>query len=173
MTMLKDYTQNREAILALLPRMFEIIAQNMREIAPTGNTLEEDRKSWTQAMLAELNKPEKRWVMAFDRNEQLVGYVLYRIHGATLHMDEIQVAKTRQGDGKIFPGLLGKLLRDGVDADVITLCSHANKHNEKSQGILQALGLRPVKELPRGLCYEGGFDDAFAWFRGKYSCKKE
>ena len=170
MTMLKDYSQNREAIPPLLPRMFEIIAENMNEIAPTGNSLEQDRKLWTQAMLEELQKPGKRWVIVFS-DDELAGYALYGICGDILHMDEIQVAKAQQGDGRMFPALLGKQLRDAQAAGVRKLYSYANERNEKSQGILRNLGLRPVGQTPRGHRYEGDFEDAMAWFQSKYSCK--
>jgi hypothetical protein len=159
MIMLKDYSQNREAIPALLPRMFEMIAQN---------TQEEDRKLWTQAMLEEIKKPEKRWVAAFS-GDTLAGYALYRVCGVTLHMDEVQVAKAQQGDGKIFPGLLGKLLRDANNAGVRKLCGYANENNQKAQGILRNLGLRPAEQTPRGQRWEGSFEDALAWFKEKYS----
>jgi RimJ/RimL family protein N-acetyltransferase len=163
-----DYTRRREEIPPLLPAMFTIISQNMREIAPTGNTLEEDRAAWTQAMLEELRNPGKRWIFAFCGKE-LAGYTLYRIAGDTLHMDEIQVAKGFQGDGRAFPALMGKLLEDARAAGVERLRSYANRQNLKSQATLRKLGLQVIGETPRGFRYQGRAGDAQAWFQGKHN----
>jgi len=162
-----DYSQRREGIIPLLPRMFGIISRNMREIAPTGNTLEEDYVSWTQAMHDELQNPDKHWIFVFS-GEELAGYTLYRIIGDTLHMDEIQVAKGFQGDGRAFPMLMGKLLRDAEEARVHTLRCYVNRLNIKSRGIVQAMGLRAVEEKPRGFIYRGRAEDAHDWYYTKY-----
>ena len=168
MIMLKDYTKRRNELLPLLPQLFDVLAENMREIAPTGNSLEDDYAIWTQAMLNELEKPEKHWVLAFVE-EQLAGYVLYRIVGDILHLDEIQVAKPQQGDRKIFPGLIGKMFYDANKAEVTAFYSYANKRNKKSQGILQAMGLSVISETTWSFQYYGSFTAAHAWFRNKYS----
>jgi len=162
-----DYIQSSEKIEQLLPRMFEIISLNMREIAPTGNTLEEDRITWTQAMREELRSPDKHWVFVFSGAE-LAGYTLYRIAGDALHMDEIQVAKAYQGDGETFPMLMGKMLRDAKETGVHTLHTYVNKQNAKSQGIVRAMGLRTVKEKPRGYVYQGRAEDAQNWYFTKF-----
>jgi len=162
-----DYSQSREEIIPLLPRMFTIISQNMREIAPTGSTLEEDRASWTQAMHEELHHPDQHWIFIFS-GEELAGYTLYRIVGDTLHMDEIQVAKGFQGDGRAFPMLMGKLLEDASAAGTETLVSYANRRNLKSQRILSAMSLKVYGETPRGFRYRGRAEDAQGWFHGNY-----
>ena len=174
-----DYTGRQPEIEPLLPEMFIIISQNMREITPSGNTMEEDRKSWTQAMREELRNPEKHWILLFS-GEALAGYTLYRIEnhpgpsdhpskeGNYLHMDEIQIAKHFQGDGRAFPMLMGKLLEDARAAGAATLFSYANRQNIKSHGILGAMGLQVYEETPRGLRYRGRAEDALAWFKTKY-----
>jgi len=163
-----DYSQNRGEIVPLLPRMFGIIAANMREIALTGNTIEEDRISWTQAMHEELRSPDKHWIFVFS-GETLAGYTLYRIAGDTLHMDEIQVAKGFQRDGKAFPMLMGKMLRDAKEAGVHKLHTYVNRQNTKSRGIVQAMGLAAIGETPRGFSYLGRAEDAYAWYFIKFS----
>jgi len=164
---LHDFTGRAEVIEPLLPAMFTIISENMSEICPSENTLEEDRLSWTQAMHEELRNPEKHWIFIFS-GEALAGYTLYRIIGDTLHMDEIQISKPFQGDGRAFPMLMGKLLADAGAAGVETLVSYANRQNLTSQGILAAMGLRVYEETPRGLRYRGRAEDAQAWYYTKY-----
>jgi len=163
MIMCCDYTHSKKEIEPLLPRMFSIISANMHEIAPTGNCFEEDRASWTQAMHDELRNPEKHWIFAFS-GETLAGYTLYRIHDDTLHMDEIQIDKAYQGDGRTFFMLMGNVLRDANESHVRTLHSYVNRQNAKSQAIVQAMGLRAVKETPRGMIYQGRLRDALDWF---------
>ena len=164
---LRDYTGRPQEIEPLLPQMFSLIARNMREIAPTGNTLDEDRLMWTRAMLEQLRNPDTHWILLFS-GEALAGYTLYRIAGETLHMDEIQVQQRFQGDGVSFPMLLGKLLEDAITARAETLASYANRQNLKSRAILSRLGLAIAGETPRGFQYRGRVRDALAWFEAKY-----
>jgi len=140
--------------------MFEIISQNMREIAPTGNTLEEDRVLWEQAMQEELRNPDKHWVLAFS-GETLAGYVLYRIAEGVLRMDEIQIAKAYQGDKKTFALLKGRMLDDARMAKVRELRAYTNKKCEKAQGILHGMGLSVIGETPRGFRYAGGAEKLY------------
>jgi len=163
-----DYTRRREEIVPLLPHMFELISGNMRAIAPTGNTLEEDRAIWTKAMRDGLRDPEKHWIFAFD-GESLEGYTLYQIQGDVLRMNEIQIAPAYQGDGETFPLLMGKMLSDARAAEVTTIYAGANKPNLKSQGILRAMGLTElIGETERSFRYKGRAEDAFAWYDGRY-----
>ena len=160
----QDYTAHRGRLAPLLPCMFEIIAENMREIAPTGNSLEQDRALWHSTMRRELRRPDKHWVLAFS-GETLAGYTLYRISGRVLHMDEIQVAKPFQGGGEAFPLLMGHMLHQAQAGGVRTVRASANKVNRKSQGILSAMGLKAVGETARSLRYQGDAQDALDWFR--------
>jgi len=163
-----DLTGRNEEIRALFPQMFTIISTNMSAIAPTGNNLEDDRHSWTQAMEEELRNPERRWVIS-QANGVLTGYLLYRVNAAdnVIRMDEIQIAEVYQGDGIMFPALIAALLRDPAVSGA-TLRSYANRQNTKSQGILQRMGLAVVGETERGFRFEGRGSDALAWFTNKY-----
>ena len=163
-----DLTGGKEEIRALFPQMFAIISTNMSAIAPTGNTMEDDRRSWTQAMESELRNPEKRWIFA-RADGVLAGYLLYRVSAAddVIHMDEIQIAQAYQDDGVLFPALMAALLRDPAVPGA-TLRSYANKQNAKSQGVLRRMGLNVVGETVRGLRFEGKGSDALAWFMSKY-----
>ena len=163
-----DLTGRNEEIRALFPQMFTIISANMSTIAPTGNTLEEDRRSWTRAMVEELRNPEKRWIIS-QVNGVLTGYLLYRVNAAdnVIHMDEIQIAEVYQGDGVTFLALIAALLRDSTVSGA-TLRSYANRQNTKSQGILQRMGLAVVGETERGFRFEGRGSNALAWFTSKY-----
>jgi len=174
MIILRDYTNQREEIVPLLPFMFGIIAPNMRAIAPTGNSVERDYIIWKKAMEKDLENPQKHWVMVFAGQEmRLLGYALYRIAMPVLHMDEIQVVKTHQGDGIVFPALMGKILHDAEHFGTCTLRSYANKRNEKAFGILRTMGLQILDETETGYRYEGYLDHALAWFRWKYHNNQE
>ncbi|MDR1464707.1 MAG: hypothetical protein LBJ11_05340 [Oscillospiraceae bacterium] len=143
--LLRDLTGRPAELERWFPEMFGIIAANMRRIAPTGNPLEEDRRAWTEAMHGEMQDPAKHWVLAVSGDVPdagdaavsqavLAGYVLYRIGGGICHMDEIQIAAPFQGDGAVFPLLLGRLLGDVRRAGVTQLQSSANKQKRKVPG---------------------------------------
>ena len=55
----------------LLPQMFEILSTNMKKIAPTGNSYEEDKKIWLSYMIPSLK--EKQIILMYV-DEVLVGY---------------------------------------------------------------------------------------------------
>jgi GNAT superfamily N-acetyltransferase len=158
--------QNAASKQALpLPQMFALLAENMRKIAPTGNTPAEDWVLWRAAMQAEWQRPEKRWILAFSGNT-LAGYALYCIDDAECRMDEMQVAQAFQGDGTTFPALLGKLLRDAAHTQ--TLRAYVNKRNPKPQGILRAMGLLPTGETPRGWQFAGATATALSWYHTRF-----
>ena len=77
-----------------IPQMFDILAGNMRIIAPTGDSYEEDRRIW----LSEAVPAFEHIILILD-DGLLAGYSQYRLQDNTLRMDEIQFAKPYQGTG--------------------------------------------------------------------------
>ena len=135
-----------------IPRMFDILAGNMRIIAPTGDSYEEDRKIW----LAEAVPAFEHVILIFD-DDRLAGYFQYRLQDNTLRMDEIQFAKPYQGSG-LFKRLY-QYLTTIIPKDTQHVTACANKMNQKAQNILEYLGLQRIGENKNGksFIYNGAY----------------
>ena len=134
----------------ILPKLFDLLAANMNEIDPTGNTLEQDYQIWKRFMDSGIECPERQ-ILLISAGDSIVGYFQYRLSGTTLFMEEIQIHRDYWGTGA-FQSLYRYLARTlpgslrSVEADV-------SKKNAKSQAILRHLGLEPVRENSNGRSY--------------------
>ena len=128
---------------AHIPHMFDILAGNMRIIAPTGDSYEEDRRIW----LAEAVPAFEHVILIFN-DGQLAGFFQYRLLDNTLRMDEIQFAKPYQGSG-LFK-LLYQYITTIIPQDTQHVATCANKVNQKAQNILEYLGLQRIGENKNG-----------------------
>ena len=147
----------------VLDEIFDILATNMRVIAPTGMTYEEDKAQWLSCVPPALEK-EARQIVLIYADEELIGFFQYYVteDHSVFMMEEIQFAPAYHRSGlfrRLFAHLLS-LLPDSVEY----VEAYANKKNEKSQGILKHLGLTVIGENKNGNSYH---------FRGRYSDLKE
>ena len=142
-----------------IPQMFDILAGNMRIIAPTGDSYEEDRRIW----LAEAVPAFEHVILIFD-DGQLAGYFQYRLQDNTLCMDEIQFAKPYQGSG-LFRRLY-QYLTTIIPQDTQHVAACANKMNQKAQNILEYLGLQRIGENKNGKSFI--FNGAYQAILEKY-----
>ncbi|MBR5948743.1 MAG: hypothetical protein IKZ82_08895 [Clostridia bacterium] len=134
----------------LLPRLFELLYENMNEIAPSGLSEEEELPGWLDAVGSAVQK-EARQIVLIKDVEELVGYFQYFINDTTFMMEEIQFKRVYQGSG-MFNELYAflyetiKTFPEGVEA-------YSHKDNLKSQGILEHLGLSRIGENKNGSCF--------------------
>ncbi len=135
-----------------IPRMFDILAGNMRIIAPTGDSYEDDRRIW----LVEAVPALEHVILILD-DGQLAGYFQYRLQDNTLRMDEIQFAKPYQGSG-LFRRLYQYIITI-IPQDTQHVAACANKMNQKAQNILEYLGLQRIGENKNGksFIYNGAY----------------
>ena len=147
----KDIPQER------LLGMFDILAGNMRNIAPTGDSYEDDRRIW----LAEAVPAFEHVILILD-DDRLAGYFQYRLQENTLHMDEIQFAKPYQGSG-LFK-LLYQYITTIIPKETQHVAACVNKKNMKAQNILEYLGLQRTGENKNGksFIYNGAYQTILA-----------
>ncbi len=144
-----EYADNSK-LKIILPRLFEILSANMNDIAPTGNSYDEDYKIWFSSIVPAMEKHQRKIVlMYFD--EQIVGYFQYYINFSTFMMEEIQIEKSFQKTG-VFSKLYNWLVEE-LPNDIETVEAYAHKKNIKSQGVLEHLGLKQVAESKNGNSY--------------------
>lgn len=147
-------------------RLFEILADNMEKIAPTGNTREEDFGLWYNAVKEGLQK-EERQIILIKENENIIGFFQYYINSDTFMMEEIQIIPAFQGT-VAFRRLYGFLISE-ISKSIEYVEAYANVKNLKSAGILRKLGLENTGTNKNGNSYHfrGKYKDLIKWYNEK------
>ena len=145
---------------ALLDEIFDILATNMRVIAPTGLTYEEDQAQWLSCVPPALEKDARQIILIYDRDE-LIGFFQYYVTAdhSVFMMEEIQFKPAYRGSG-LF-GDLYRYLIPRLPADIQAVEAYADKRNRKSLGVLSHLGLTVIGENKNGISYRlrGSYDE--------------
>lgn len=150
-----EYAQKGE-LSGLLPKLFEILHSNMSLIAPTGNSYGEDFEAWYSSVYPAMMNSPREIVVMYD-GSNIIGYFQYYINGALFMMDEIQIKQEYQGAG-VFSAFYSWLIQR-LPMALQTVEAYASKLNEKSQSILEHLGLSQVGESKNG---------SFFHYKGEY-----
>ena len=150
----------------LSQQIFDILADNMTVIAPTGNTRKEDFGMWHDAVGDGLQREERQIILIKDK-ETLVGYFQYSINKDTFMMEEIQLKSAFQGKG-VSRELYGFVLKD-IKNDLQFVEAFASINNNKSIGILEKFGLSNTGLNKNGRSYhfKGNFSDLIKWYEGE------
>ena len=150
---------------ALLDEIFGILAANMRVIAPTGLTYEEDRAQWMACVPPALTKDARQMVLIYAGDE-LVGFFQYYVTAdhSVFMMEEIQFKEAYRESG-LF-GELYRFLIPKLPADIVSVEAYADKRNTKSLGVLGHLGLTVIGENKNGISWHLRGD--FAVLKEKY-----
>lgn len=147
-------------------QIFDILADNMTMIAPTGNSREEDFILWSDAVSDGLQRP-KRQIIIIKDNETIVGFFQYYTNADTFMMEEIQFRPEYQGKG-VFRKLYGFILKN-IRNDLEFVEAYANVNNQKSIGILEKFGLLNIGLNKNGCSYhfKGRFVDLIKWYESQ------
>ena len=134
----------------MLDEIFDILATNMRVIAPTGLTYEEDRAQWMACVPPALTK-EARQILLIYAGDELIGFFQYYVTAdhSIFMMEEIQFKEAFRGNG-LF-GELYRFLIPRLPADIQAVEAYADKRNAKSLAVLGHLGLTVVGENKNGI----------------------
>lgn len=135
--------------------MFEVLADNMSAISPTGNSLDEDYCHWFKAISAELKSNDRRIVLIND-GEIFVGFFQYSIVNYTFIMEEIQFKCEYQGKC-VFEKLYIFLVKN-LPENLKHVEAYANKANTKSISILHHMGLFESKQTENGFKFKGDYN---------------
>ena len=146
--------------------LFQILYNNMNAIAPSGGSCEEDKQHWVPCILSALKDPRRQILLIWSGTE-LVGYFMYALTGTTFVMEEIQFIPQWQGTG-LFRKLYRHLFTL-IPQDIQFVEAYAHKKNDKSQGILEHLGLQRIGENGNGSCfhYRGLYRDLCGYIPAK------
>ncbi len=143
--------------------IFNILADNMSVIAPTGNTREVDYNCWYESVSDGLNRDERQ-IILIKKNDNIIGFFQYYINEDTFMMEEIQFKSEYQGKG-VFRALYGFVIPHIRD-DIEFVEAYASISNSKSIGILEKLGLTNIGLNQNGRSYhfKGNYADLLKWY---------
>lgn len=155
---------NKSELTIFKQTIFDILADNMILIAPTGNSREEDFNLWSDAISESLQRTEREIILIRDDSD-IVGYFQYSVENKTFKMEEIQFKPEYKGKG-IFRKLYGFVL-DNIGDDFKFVEAYASVNNNKSIAILEKLGLSNVGLNKNGRSYRfiGKFNDLIKWYK--------
>ena len=150
----------------VLDEIFDILATNMRVIAPTGMTYEEDRAQWLSCVPPALEKEARQILLIYDQNE-LIGFFQYYVTAdrAVFMMEEIQFKPAYHGSG-LF-GDLYRYLIPRLPEDIQAVEAYADKRNRKSLAVLAHLGLTVIGENKNGISYR--LRGSYAELKSRYA----
>ena len=140
----------KEELVALLPKLFEILHSNMSLIAPTGSSYEDDFEEWCAKVYPAVMTTVREIVVMYD-DSNIIGYFQYYINNGVFMMEEIQIKQEYQGGG-VFSAFYSWLIQ-GLPVALQTVEAYASKLNGKSQSILEHLGLSQIGENKNGSLY--------------------
>lgn len=157
---------NKSDFSAFARQIFDILADNMTAIAPTGNSREEDFVLWFDAVSDGLQRPERQMILIKD-NETIVGFFQYYTNADTFMMEEIQFSPEHQCKG-LFRKLYGFILKN-IRNDLEFVEAYASINNQKSIGILEKFGLlnAGLNKNDHSYHFKGRFADLIKWYESK------
>ncbi len=143
--------------------IFDILADNMSLIAPTGLTREEDYRCWYGAVSEGLKKAPRQMVLIRDGGS-LIGFFQYYTNGETFMMEEFQLKPEYHGTG-IFRELYAFVIPN-IPESTPYIEAYASIRNDKSIGILQKLGLKKqnLNQTGRSWHFKGDYADFLRWY---------
>ena len=148
-----------------LPKLFDILYHNMKNIAPSGVSYEEEREEWLSAVGPALDKAPRQIILMYA-GDFLAGYFQYYVNGGVFMVEEIQIVPEYQGTTLLLTlfRFLGCALPEGIE----TVAAYAHKANIRSRTIMKKLGMEQTGENEGDfLFYKGDFHPVAARF-----CKK-
>lgn len=154
---------NKPDFSAVSNDIFNILADNMEKIAPTGNSKEDDYKCWYASVSDGLKRDERQIILVKD-NDIIIGFFQYYTNKFTFIMEEIQFKPEYQGKG-VFRALYGFIISH-IKEDIEFVEAYASISNSKSVGILDKFGLKNIGLNQNGRSYhfKGRYSDLLKWY---------
>lgn len=122
-----------------LPQLFDLLYENMKVIAPSGLTYEQERTEWLEVVSPALEKAPRQIILCFVAGE-LAGYIQYYIREQMLMVEEIQLKKTYHRTLLFYR--LCKYLISVMPCDLQTVEAYADKRNRNSIRLMEKLGMQ-------------------------------
>ena len=126
-----------------LPKLFDLLYDNMRLIAPSNLSYEQEKAIWLSKVSPALDKDPRQIILGFV-DDDLSGYIQYYTRDQLLMVEEIQIKRDYQRTFLFyhFCKYLSQLLPDNIQF----IEAYADKRNLNSQHIMKKLGMKVLEE---------------------------
>lgn len=148
---------NKHRAGEVLPQLFALLYANMQEIAPSGNTYQQDWLAWQQEVAPALMK-EPRQILLLSVQDELVGFCQYYIHNGVFVIEELQIKPTHRSSVLFF--CLYRFFQRIIPKDTVWIEAWADLRNQNSCHLMGKLGMQAVEILEQ---------QGFVHYRGKLS----
>ena len=145
-----------------LPRMFDLLYDNMRSVAPSGLPYEAEKTQWLANVSPALEKAPRQVLLSFSDGE-LVGFVQFYTRAELLMVEEMQLRKDYHRGFLFF--LLCRKLMHTLPEGITVVEAYAEKRNLHSQKLMRKLGMEIVGEDGPFLHLRGPADPIKAFLR--------
>lgn len=125
-----------------LPQLFDLLYENMKAIAPSGLSYQQEKREWLEAVSPALEKPPRQIILCFVAGE-LAGYMQYYIRDKLLMVEEIQLKKKYHRTLLFYR--FCKYLMSVMPCDLQTIEAYADKRNRNSIRLMEKLGMQPCE----------------------------
>ena len=129
---------NKKEKEKILPKLFDLLYDNMRGIAPANLTYEQEKKQWLGTVSPAIDKSARQIMMCFA-DEELIGYIQYYINGKLLMVEELQLKQKYHCTLTFYR--FCKYFIDTLPADIEYVEAFADKRNINSQKLMHKLGM--------------------------------
>jgi len=121
-----------------LPKLFDLLFENMQSIAPSGLSYEQQKDEWISNVSPALDKEPRQVSMCFDE-EDLVGYIQYYTREQMLMVEEIQLHSSYHRTMLFYR--FCKHLAAVLPENIEYVEAYADRRNLNSQRIMRKLGM--------------------------------
>lgn len=127
----------------LLPRLFDLLYENMKDIAPSSVTYDVEKAMFLANVSPALNKAPRQILLALE-GVAPVGYIQYYTRKELLMIEEVQIRKDHQGT-LLFLCLCRQLLKL-LPNEIRVVEAYADPRNLRSICLMKKLGMRDLQE---------------------------
>lgn len=126
-----------------LPRLFDLLYENMHTIAPSGLNYEKEKQQWLESVSPALEKAPRQIILCFA-DETLAGFVQFYTRENLLMVEEVQIAKPYHRSFLFFR--LCRFLLEQLPPEIEIVEAYAEKRNLHSLRIMKKLGMEVIGE---------------------------
>ena len=109
-----------------LPRLFDMLYDNMKDIVPSGMNYEEEKCQWLSAVGPAMDKAPRQIILMFAE-EKLAGYFQYYVNGGRFMVEEIQIVAEYQNTTLLYA--LFRYLSKVLPMEIETIGAYVHEMN--------------------------------------------
>ncbi len=133
---------DKEREMGLLDGLFDLMHDNMAEVAPSGLTSEWEKAKWLAEVVSALKKAPRQIVLLYCKGA-LAGFCMYYVNGGVFMIEELQIRRGFRSSGVIVE--LWKFFNRTIPGDTPYMEAYTDAENVYSQKLLGRLGLEMVE----------------------------